>query len=291
MFNLPQPLEKKTKRGLLILLTLSLVLQIIVLFTYPSPRLVVSIFDVGAGDSILIQTSDGHTVLIDGGPDDSVIYQLGKTLPFWVREIDLVVVTHWHADHFAGLIDILEKYNVKNILVGDLDCDERLCERLLQSIEDEKPVILRSEPGARVVLGETNLTVLWPPPECYFDKNDCSVTLTLDYGDFGGLFTGDLEEAGQRAILDSLTGVELFKVPHHGADCLWELFLNKIAPLVSVISVGDNHFGHPTQATLEKLRESGSKMLRTDQDGTVKIISDGERWEVRNWDSKKLNSK
>ncbi len=280
MVFVPEPWQGKSKRLILIFLIVSLALELVILVTFPARNLMIAVLDVGQGDSIAVRTADGHRILIDGGPDDSVLYELGEVFPFWVRELDLLVVSHWDADHVAGLVGVLERYEVKHILVGDLDCSTAICEAVMAAMEKEGTEVWFAEPQAEVTLGRTSLLVLWPPPNCYLGRNDCSILLMLDYGNFEAVFAGDLEEVGQQASLGLVRESELFKVPHHGADCLWKPFLLRIDPLISIISVGENSFGHPTAETLGKLESVGTKVLRTDQVGTVRVNSDGSRWGI-----------
>ena len=128
------------------------------------------------------------------------------------------------------------------------------------------------------------MKIYWPGGSCHLNRNDCSIVALLDFHDFEALFPGDIGESGQKALSSAgftTSGVELLKVPHHGADCLWEPFLEAVRPEVSIISVGKNPYGHPTVVTLDKLRKIGSRVFRTDEQGTVEVTSDGEGWWVR----------
>ncbi|MEA2020333.1 MAG: MBL fold metallo-hydrolase [Patescibacteria group bacterium] len=282
MVSIPEPWQGKAKRLILFFLIAFVAIETVVLVTFPTRNLMIAVLDVGQGDAIALQTAEGHRILIDGGPDDSVLPELGQLFPFWVQELDLLVITHWDSDHITGLLDILERYRVRHVLVGTLECETAVCEAVLSAIEEEDAEILLARQEASINLGKTSFSVLWPPHNCSLGRNDCSVVLLLNYGDFEAVFTGDIEEAGQKNFLGLVRESEVFKVPHHGADCLWEPFLQRIKPMLSVVSVGENSVGHPKPETLNKLHSVGTKILRTDQVGTVKVISDGGRWGIRN---------
>jgi len=282
MFNLPEFLERKKRRVTVLLLTLSTCLVWVAVFQVPARRLEVFVFDVGEGDAIFIRTPENRKILIDGGPDETVLSRLGEVLPFWERTLDLVVVSHFDADHITGLLSVLKTYEVSHVLVADQPCTKGTCRELERLLDEERATRWEAREGRVVRLGKVRLWIYWPPRHCPMGGNNCSVVTLLDFNDFEGIFTGDLEEEGQQRLLagSELNPVELFKVPHHGADCLWYPFLERLRPAVSVISVGENRYGHPTEATLGKLHRSGSRVLRTDLSGTIEIVSDGKGWSV-----------
>jgi competence protein ComEC len=227
--------------------------------------------------------------LVDGGPDNSVLQKLGKTMPFYDKDIDLVVMTHSDADHITGLIEVLEKYEVKNIVYSNIVRKSALYDAWRYAVAEEGADIIDPMAGEIVDLGNgVTLTVLHPTESLtgkVLEKtNNDSVVLILKYGETEILLTGDIEAKAERQII--LSGVNLdadvLKVAHHGSKTSTiEEFLYEVSPQVAVIQVGaKNRYGHPTQEVLKRLENLGIKLYRTDVDGDIKVISDGQRYQI-----------
>ncbi len=254
----------------------------------PDGRLHVHFFDVGQGDSIFIRCPGGQQILIDGGPTPSaVLSQLGRHMPFWDHSLDLVVLTHPEDDHIMGLVDVLARYDVGQVLESRQGCDTATCEAWRNLIEEKEIPCLRAEAGSRINIGEAvRLHVLHPPATLFAgtssDVNNNSIVLRLEYGRFSALLTGDIEHEGETALLASGQPVHslVLKVPHHGADSALSLpFVQAVNPQLAIISVGaENRFGHPGELTLEKLQDVDT--YRTDQHGNVEVVTDGESYWV-----------
>jgi competence protein ComEC len=253
--------------------------------TPSSDRLTVTVMDVGQGDAILIQSPAGHRILVDGGPSGRAISEaLGRETPFWDKGLDLVVLTHPEEDHLNGLVTVLERYDVERILASPAETDSAAYDAWRQAAEREGAPYYQAAPGEWFDLGRgARLEVLGPPTDLIQEggdklNNNC-VVLRLTWGGVSFLLTGDLEKAGEEALLDQ--GEELrstvLKVAHHGAaDATSASLLAAVHPAVAVISVGaDNWFGHPSPQVLERL--SDSLVYRTDLNGRVKLSTDGER--------------
>ena len=284
MLVLPDSIERQRKKLTLGFLFLATALVWVGVFQTPDQNLHIWILDVGQGDAILIRTPANQKILIDGGPDESVLSHLGEVLPFWEKRLDLVILSHPDADHVTGLVGVLRNYRVRQLLTGKYSCKTSICQEFESLAVGRNTPRWIARPGARILLEGSEMKVYWPGESCHLGSNDCSIVVLLDFSDFEALFPGDIEENGQRGLFfgsPDIPDVELLKVPHHGADCLWGPFLKAAGPEVSVISVGENSYGHPAEATLTKLREAGSRVLRTDQEGTIEIISDGKNWWVR----------
>ena len=284
MLVFPDSLEKRRKPLTLGFLFLVVTLVWVGVFQIPDRHLHIWILDVGQGDAILIRTPGNQKILIDGGPNESVLSRLGEVLPFWERTLDLVILSHPDADHVTGLVGVLKNYRVGHLLIGNYSCETNICQEFESLIVKNSIPRWVAAPGGNVLLGDSEMRIYWPEENCYLNRNDCSIVTLLDFSDFEALFPGDIEEESQKPLLLKLVDipdVELLKVPHHGADCLWGPFLELVDPDISVISVGKNSYGHPTVPTLDKLDKSGSKILRTDQEGTVEIVSDGKSWWVK----------
>ncbi len=270
------------------------VLAVVMMLTWiaalqmPDGRLHVVFFDVGQGDAIFILCPDGKQILVDGGPSPSaVLSRLGRELPFWDRSLDLVILTHPQDDHLTGLVEVLARYDVEEVIDSGQECDSAACDAWEELVEGKGVGYRRGRAGMRIGLSDgVRLDVLHPPERLLAhttsDTNNNSVVLRLTYGHFSLLLTGDVEQEGEEVLLASgqpLTSLVL-KVPHHGAATSLTLpFLQAVNPELAIISVGaDNDFGHPHKATLEKLQ--GMPTHRTDLQGSIELVSDGERYWV-----------
>lgn len=255
--------------------------------TLPDHRVRVDFLDVDQGDAILIRTPS-YKVLVDGGPSPQTIARrLGERLPFWDRRIDLLVLTHPHEDHLMGLMEVLQRYQVGGILATPYEHDSTLYRQWRVLIRDRDVRYVNAGQGQEVRLGsEARLRVLLPGVSLFrgtdSDPNNNSVVLRLEVGGFSALLPGDIEAEAQQKLLAEQLGLEsqVLKVPHQGArNALSEGFLGRVNPQVAVISVGEkNPFGHPAQETIQKLQ--GIRVLRTDQQGTIEIETDGRAYRV-----------
>ncbi len=252
----------------------------------PDGRLHVFFLDVGQGDAIFVQSPSGRQALIDGGPDPSILLsRIGRRMPFWDRSLDLMALTHPDADHITGLVAALERYRVDAVIFREMGCDAPVCERWQQLMEEQGVAIYRGEAGLDIELDEgLRLEVLHPGSKLLTTDgfNDNSLVMRLTYGDVSVLLTGDIQARAERELLAE--GVHLastvLKVPHHGAcESSTPMFLEAVNPELVVISVGENDFGHPCETLLEQL--NGRTVYRTDQHGTVKLITDGTQLWVR----------
>ena len=246
----------------------------------------VTFFDVGQGDAIFIETPSGHQVLIDGGPDSVILEKLGKEMPFWDRTIDLIILTHPEHDHISGLIEVLKRYKVENILWTGV---------LRDTAEYQEWKRLIKEEGADIYIAQVSLAVsdtarlkVLFPFESFEGKevkntNNTSIIARLVFGENSFLFTGDAYKSVERELLKGGAEVDsdVLKVGHHGSktsSC--KEFIEAVSPEIAVIQCGkDNPYGHPHPETLQTLE--GIKVFRTDLDGDVKIISDGLNYQIK----------
>ncbi|MBA7669405.1 ComE operon protein 3 [subsurface metagenome] len=263
--------------------------------TMPDDNLHVSFLNVGQGDAILIQKGN-QQVLVDGGPSpQAIILELGKKMPFWDRTIDLVVLTHPSADHVTGLIEVLNRYQVKQVLHPDLDFESDIYDEWLSLVEDIKGTIAQA--GQQIDLGEGVVIKVLNPQiphlagtESDIDNN--GIVLHISMGEVSFLLTADIMWEAEFELIThraNLTSTVL-KVAHHGSDTsTTPEFLAVVNPQLAVISVGaDNRFGHPTPEVMERLEEKiGSENIyltydaKTDEHNTIEFITDGERLWVR----------
>ncbi len=243
--------------------------------------------DVGQGDAVFVETPNGNQVLIDGGPDNKVIQELAEVMPFYDREIDVVVATHPHADHIAGLINVLERYEVKNILQAKENYNSPVMAAWKDIVENEKAKEIEATAGKVIDLGnEVFLKIIYPKEslegQTVKNPNNNSVVMMLDYKDTEILLVGDIESKIEKELLGDNIDADILKVGHHGSKTSTTAdFLEKVSPQAAFIEVGSkNKFGHPHLDVLSRLEKSGIKYYRTDLDGTMGLISDGESFRI-----------
>jgi len=246
-------------------------------------------FNVGQGDAIWIEAPNGNQVLIDGGPDNAVLQRLGETMPFYDKNIDMVVATHSDADHITGLIGVLDRYEVENIVYSNIVRKSSLYDAWQEAVEKEGANIIDPVAGKVIDLGnKVTLTILHPAESldgvAKEKVNNDSVVLTLKYGETQILLTGDIEAKAERQIILSGADIDadILKVAHHGSKTsTLDEFLYEVSPKVAVIQVGaNNRYGHPTQEVLSRLENFGVKLYRTDVDGNIKVTSDGKNYKI-----------
>lgn len=244
--------------------------------------------DVGQGDAVFVETSNGNQVLIDGGPDNKIVQELAEVMPFYDREIDMVVATHPHADHIAGLISVLERYDVKNILQVKEDYNSPVVPVWKEAVWSEGANEIEATSGKIIDLGNgTTLTIIHPfvsvAGTLFKNPHDAVVVAILKYGDLEIMLTGDMEAKAERRLM--LDGYDLksdiLKIGHHGSKTsTTPEFLSAVAPEVAFIQVGKNRYGHPTREILDRLENFGIKYYRTDLDGTIEVQSDGKNYQI-----------
>lgn len=260
----------------------NLLLGGLIFFEFQDHKLEFYVFDVGQGDAMLIRTPNRIDILIDGGPDNSVVYKLGKYLPFYDRTIDLMILSHPHADHINGLIEVMKRYQVKHILTtGIVYASPQY--RVWQEQISKNNITVQIIESPRIISLDKDvyLNIIFPD-QSFLDKkiknlNNASIVVQLIYGDTSVMLTGDLEEeellVNQNLDLKS----DILKVGHHGSDNANDIeFLKNVNPTYATISAGtDNKFGHPHQQTLANLLQVGAQILRTDLLGDLIFESDG----------------
>ncbi|MEP7081564.1 MAG: ComEC/Rec2 family competence protein [Chloroflexota bacterium] len=273
---------------------LVLILGAISLASLPDGRLHLTVLDVGQGDAILVETPSGATMLVDGGPDPELtLRRVGVNLAFFDRRIDLMLLSHPHQDHVAGLVDVLDRFSVGALLHGGIHFDNQAYDQLLADAAHERTLAVRLARAGQVVRldEETSIEVLYPSPADaaaplpYGDINNGSVVVLLRYGEFEALLTGDAEAPIEEILLRRglVPRVDLLKVGHHGsASSTTAPLLGAARPGVAVISAGaDNEYGHPAFETLRALGAvAGVAVHRTDRDGDVEIVTDGRSFRV-----------
>jgi len=252
-------------------------------------RLKVIFFDVGQGDSAFIQTPLGNQILIDGGPDDKILEKLAKEIPFWDRDIDLVILSHPEKDHLTGLLYVLKRYEVDNILWNGVFRETREFGQWQESIKEEKANVFIAKAGKTVKAGESKIFILYPFKSMEGQKlensNDSSIICRLVFKNISFLFSGDATEKTELKLVKNGSDIKsgVLKIGHHGSKTSSSgTFLTKVSPFLAVISVGKgNKYGHPAKEVLQRLSNFGIKVLRTDRNGDIKIFTNGNNLKIQ----------
>lgn len=247
--------------------------------------------DVGQGDGIFIKTPSNTYIVVDGGPDDSILSCLSSHMPFWERTIDLMILTHPHADHMIGFLPVLERYKVTHFVTENIKNDTTEFKTLFETLQSRKIPVKYVVVGETIsmpdnvklhIVGPSNAFLQKTSPGGFIgeSKEFGSLITRVEYGLFKALLTGDSQIEGMEEANPG--SVNVLQVPHHGSRFgLDESLVKELSPKVAVISVGKkNRFGHPTPQILSILGNNDSKILRTDIDGEVEIVSDGRTWQV-----------
>lgn len=281
------PLTKQLIRVLVVcaLVIVNLLLGALIFVPYEKTHgLRVAFLNVGQGDAILIQGPTGISMLIDGGPDRSVLRELPRIMGPLDRTIDVVVETHPDKDHIAGLTDVFDTYAVSTFMSPHIQNDTDVFKRLEYAVSEEPSLrIVTAQKGMRIHMGGgAYADVLYPDHDVSHLQatNDGSIVLHVVYGTTSFMLTGDLPST----IEDRLVHAEgthlksdVLKAGHHGSkystDALW---LKNVSPQIVVISAGKgNTYGHPAPETMTRIKNIGAQIASTIEDGTIVYESDG----------------
>ena len=252
--------------------------------------LTVAFLDIGQGDSILILSPNGMTMLIDGGNSDSDATEviLPKLREWGADRLDVMVATHPDADHIGGLPEVLENFPVGTVALTGQVHSTQIYERLLTDIRDLNVDAIQTRTGTVIPFDPAvRVEVLGPDDEFVQDdddRNNASIVIRLTFGSVSFMLIGDAEDAEEEAILASGADLRsaILKVGHHGSrSSTSEPFLAAVDPQVGVISAGEgNQYGHPHQDVLDRLEQAGVQIYRTDQSGTITVTTDGSTIDV-----------
>ena len=256
----------------------------------PLRGLSVTFLDVGQGDGICLRTGR-YTVLVDGGSSDEKDLGKYRLEPFLKSQaetvVDYAVVSHGDADHISGLEELMESGNirVRFLVLPAAGKEDPAYERLEALVRLQGGERLFMEKGDRLSLGKLELTCLYPDGAARRDRNDHSLVLRADYGNFHLLLTGDMTLQGEQEILQDprtsalLADIQLLKVAHHGSDTsTGEAWVEAAAPRWAVVSYGvGNRYGHPKEEVLKRLKKQGTLVYETGRQGAVTVRTDGKR--------------
>lgn len=241
----------------------------------------VHFIDVGQGDATLIKQGN-HAMLIDAGDNDKGTAVQSYLQYQGVEHLDYAIGTHPDSDHVGGLDVVLYKFSWDTVILPDLEKDTKTYQDVLRVIQDKQKKITYPKAGTLYSLGNAEFTIIAPVKEDYGDNwNDYSVGILLQFGENRFVFTGDAEEDAEQDMLAE--GIDLsadvLKAAHHGSDTANTMeFLEEVNPGAVVISCGEgNSYGHPRAEAMNHFRSIGTEIYRTDEQGTIVAVSDGEQ--------------
>lgn len=238
-------------------------------------------FDVGQGDAFAFRTPKNKIILIDGGPDWSLIYHLGKWLGFKRKEIDILILSHEHSDHISSLPEILKRYKVKNIFLPP-GLSGFASEAL--SAEAKGINIFYPQEDVCYSLEDDCSLCIFPPSQEFIktnDENDISLAVSFDCVGLSVFGAGDAGKKREQSFLTSnfFHSAKVLKVSHHGSDTSSDLdFLKALHPSLALISVGENNsYNQPHKIVINRLIKMNIDIWQTDMLGTLRIISNNEQ--------------
>jgi len=246
-------------------------------------ELVVSFLDVGQGDAIFIESPEGNQMMIDGGPDATVLRELGSIMPLYDRSIDMLLVSNPDKDHMAGFIDVVESFSVDMVVEPGTRSDTAVYKEFVRVVEEKDVQRVIARKGMSFRLGErTVFDVLFPDRDVSgLDTNTGSIIGVLRHGTACIVFPGDAPEAVEEYVVEksaSLIDCDVLKVGHHGSKTsTGDKFLNAVSPSLAIISAGkSNRYGHPHAEVVDRLGASVAGIFVTAKNGRITLFSDGE---------------
>jgi len=267
------------------LIAIGLMVLAVIQYVDVHQRLRVSVLDVGQGDAILIQTPEYHNILIDAGPDSKTVDRLGEKLGFFDKTIDLFILTHPHNDHYGGILDVMQKYKIKKIVLTGVASGDPVYMAFLGEAKSKGADLIFTQNNKDIQIApDLFIDILYPfagqsliGQQASNPNNTSIVARVLERTSVGWknlmILTGDAEAEEEREILLSGQDIksDVLKVGHHGSKTATsDIFLGAVNPTSAVISVGaGNKFGHPNDETIKRL--SGLNVRQTITDGTVEF--------------------
>ncbi|MSU44584.1 MBL fold metallo-hydrolase [Candidatus Nomurabacteria bacterium] len=283
-------LQNRKKYGLFLFTFLLLVSTIYLFyldFQSSHKELTFTMFDIGQGDALFVESPTGTQVLVDGGPPRKILSQLARVMSPFDRHIDAIIITNPDQDHIGGFEDVLKVYKIDSVFEPGTFNDSKTYQNLKTEIKNKNIPDILLKKGMRLDLGGGAwIDILFPDREVsLWDSNDGSIVARLSYGKTSIMLTGDSTTVTEKIILEENSSTQLrstiLKVGHHGSRTSTSTeFVKTVSPTYALISDGkDNKYGHPHQNTLDTLTSFGIKIFRTDLLGTIMMKSDGEKEE------------
>ncbi|EKE05384.1 MAG: hypothetical protein ACD_19C00325G0001 [uncultured bacterium] len=236
--------------------------------------------DIGQGDSTFIEFKNGTQALVDCGKDAKVLEELGRVMDFRDKSIDYLIVTHPDNDHYGGCVDVLERFEIANVIYNGQQKNEDFYNEFLDYIEKENANFKIIKTEEKMVFGGDTIEFIFPDGNLIPNPSDnnSSIVFILESGGKKALFTGDMEKELEEYLIEKFgdkLDVDILKVGHHGSDSSSSQdFVDIVSPFYSVIPVGKNKYGHPSLRVIRRLERLGGEVLRTDLLHGVKILMD-----------------
>ena len=246
------------------------------------PDIEIYFFDVGQGDASFIESRDGTQILIDGGPPNKILPKLSSAMDFNDRDLDVLIITHPHTDHISGAIEVLRNYNIGMVIESGVNYHTAEAEEFKKLMNEQKiKRIIIDKPINLKFFNNAEIKFLYPDKsfagKILKNAHDATVISELSYNGKSILFMGDAEKNIEKYLIEKnlVRDIDVLKAGHHGSKTSTSKeFLLASRPEYSIIEVGKNSYGHPTQEVLSRLASVGSKIFRTDIDGTIKFEID-----------------
>ncbi|MDO8565076.1 MAG: ComEC/Rec2 family competence protein [bacterium] len=281
--------KKRWREILLVtLIALNLAVWVLVWQKNPGDILKVYFFDIGQGDAILIDSPTHGRVLVDGGRNRQIISELGKTLSFGDKRIDVIIATHPDADHIGGLPEVVSRFDVGLLISPGVESDNEIDDELRKRVEEKKIPTILARRGQVINFGDgVRLMILFPNQDVSnWETNDASIVAKLVYGESSFLLTGDSPIKTENILLkldSQILDSDVLKAGHHGSRTSTSLtYAEAVTPEYVVISAGkDNTYGHPHKEVINILQKVGAKTISTAESGTIKFETDGKTLELK----------
>lgn len=293
--NLVALLKFRIKQNENKIISFSIIIVIIILtLSFIPQKMKIYFIDVGQGDSSLIITPKNKKILIDGGGTEFGDFDVGKNIlvPYLldrkIKTLDYIIISHFDTDHCQGILYVMEKLNVRNIIIGKQYDKSENFEKFIDIAKKKNIKIDIVKSGDRLnIEKDIYFDVIWPDEKNMISDNwinNNSLVCKLNYKEFSILFTGDIEKIAEKAILEKYDILKstILKIAHHGSKTSSTVdFLKNVAPKVALIGVGeDNNFGHPSSQTIENLEKMNILIYRTDLMGEIAINTDGFEYKI-----------
>lgn len=246
----------------------------------------IEFLDVGQGDAILIRTPNEKNILVDTGPGNLVLNELGDSMPYWNKKIDALIISHFHYDHIGALIEIIEYYNVESIYYNDVEYSSSIKYWFDEKVSKMDVEIMEPEYTDNLLIDGVNFDFIYPynlkEDDDIDNINNSSVVFILQYGEFLAYFGGDSEREQELIFAEDLYPVDVMKGSHHCSDTSNSLLvIEKLDPKDVVCLVGEgNDFGHPSPTTIKMFEGRDINVFRSDLHGRITVTTDGKNYDI-----------
>lgn len=274
---------KKIDKKVFIIFTIIVIILNLILNFIPK-TFTISFIDVGQGDSMLISTPKGKNILVDGGGSrDETTFNIGKQtlIPYLlnkgITKLDYIIISHFDSDHATGVAQILGKIDVSSIILTRQLEENDIYRHILSIAKEKKIKLIYVKEGDVLKIGGIKISIIHPENKLMINNpmNNNSIVCKVEYNSFSMLLTGDIEMEAEELILRKNINLkaDVLKVAHHGSKTSTTgEFLKAINPKVALIGVGkNNNFGHPSNEVIQRLKENGTRIYRTDENGEISI--------------------